>query len=694
MNNRSIDTIYEYKDTAGNPLFQVVRFKPKGFAQRRQYKGFSVWGLSEGWYQKNSNSNDYHKINNVSKKNTYPPPNRDTVWFDGIEIALYHLPELLLGIQTGKEIFICEGEKDADNLAALGFITTTCPMGAGKWRKSYTETLRECREAIIIADKDEVGRLHAKNVAYKLYSAGITIKLLELPDIETTKTKDFSDWLDAGGNKEKFEELVGECPEWEPSENPETNNESGFQKLTALYGDPYYTNSKGQVTSINQNFWAGLFDYDNIVIFEPDEKQFYQYEHDNGLYKTISENSIKREISNRILSVSRQKNLLSLEKKVTNSSLDNIVKLLKGISEKRNAFNKDKKIVHLVNGVIEFKDNGESDFCSFSPEYFSRNQCPIPFDPSAACTRFLNDFLYQALNSDAVELVQKYTGLCLIGNNIVQKMLIFDGKPGCGKTTLALIIQSLVGQVNVTELRTNHLNSRFELFRYLKKKLLVGVDVPGEFLSKKGAHKIKGLIGGDWFDAEQKGGTASFPIQGNFCVLITSNSRLRVKLDGDTGAWRRRLLIVRFEGPAPEKIIPGLKDILIREEGSGILNWALQGLKMVLKDIEAYGDIQLSETQKKTVEGLLAENDSLRYFLMEKVVHDPDADLSTTEIIEAYAEYCPLKGWNPKPITIIQRELQSLVLELFATSKSNSIKRDGKSTRGFRRVTFKTEEEE
>ena len=113
---------------------------------------------------------------------------------------------------------------------------------------------------------------------------------------------------------------------------------------------------------------------------------------------------------------------------------------------------------------------------------------------------------------------------------------------------------------------------------------------------------------------------------------------------------------------------------------------------MLLKDIEAHGDIQLTEAQDKIIDILLAESDSLRHFLVENVVQDENADLSTTEIVEAYAEYCPVKGWNPKPITVIYRELESLMLELFGTSKSHSIRRDDKSTKGFRRVAFKSED--
>ena len=115
MNNQRISNIYDYKDAAGGLVFQVVRFEPKGFAQRRPYKDGFIWGLGE------------------------------------VEPILYRLPELIQGIQDCETIFICEGEKDADNLAALGFIATSCPMGAGKWQSTYTEALHGCCEAVVLA---------------------------------------------------------------------------------------------------------------------------------------------------------------------------------------------------------------------------------------------------------------------------------------------------------------------------------------------------------------------------------------------------------------------------------------------------------------------------------------------------------------------------------------------------------------
>ncbi len=693
MPQKMIEKVYDYTDENDNIIFQAVRYRPKSFAQRRPFKNAFAWGLSEGWYRQDPYSGDYYKIPDSSNDRHSPPNNTSAIWLNEIEPILYQLPSLIEGIQKEQTIFICEGEKDADNLASLGFTATTCPMGAGKWRSTYTETLRGYCAAVVVADRDNPGRDHAEAVANELHSAGISVKVMEMPDRKDVTIKDFSDWLAVGGTREAFLALVEECANYvPPQEEPTASPQQNLQDIIRKFGEPYYVSPNGKMTSINQTFWASLYNTEHIQLFEPDERAFYRYDPENGLYGIVSEDLIKQEIAARMLEVSRQKNSPQLEQKRNNSELSNIVAQLRGVSEKRNTFNRDKKIAHLANGVVIFNNNCESSFCEFSPTFYSRNQCPITFDLSAKCDRFLDELLYPAVTPDDAVLLQKYAGLCLMGNNLIQRLLILDRTPGRGKSTLSLIIQSLVGRVNVTQLRTSLLSDRFELFRYLKKTLLVGVDVPGQFLSEKSTNAIKGLVGGDMFDAEQKNGTGSFPFQGNFCILITSNSRLQIHLDEDIGAWKRRLLIIRFKKSTPVKKIPDFNDVLIREEGSGILNWALQGLGMLLKDIEVYGDIQLTESQEKIVDDLLAESDSVRHYLVDNVASDEHADLSIQEKVEDYAEYCPLKGWNPKPITVVHRELESLMLKLFKTAKSHSIKREGKSARGFRNVTLKTKQ--
>jgi hypothetical protein len=469
----------------------------------------------------------------------------------------------------------------------------------------------------------------------------------------------------------------------------EATTNGGSTELEQRFGPPYYTDNEGKYAGLNESFWAGLFAEENILLYEPEERGFYAYDPQTGLYRPESESALKFKLSARMLEASRQMDVFDIQKRRTASTLSNLVSHLRGIVEVRDAFTQRLPTVHLANGVVVFGD-GEANFVNFSPDFRSRNASPICFDPEAKCERFLNELVLPAVHADDVGLLQRFGGMYLLGQNRAQRILILDGLEGRGKTQFANVMQGMVGHVNCTQLRTKHLGERFETFRFLKKSLLVGVDVDPDFLSTKGAAVIKGLVGGDWFDAEQKCGNGSFPVQGLFNVLITSNARLRVRLTGDVGAWRRRLNIVRFESPPPKFKIPDFGALLVRSEGAGILNWMLQGAAMVLAEIpETGGDFALTERQKGIVGSLLAESESLRHFLGARVIKSTEDDLTVKEIVEEYAAYCPTKNWKTLPVTEVYESLEGLMLELFAVSKAHSIKRDGANLRGFRGVTFK-----
>ena len=61
-----------------------------------------------------------------------------------------------------KRVFVVEGEKDVDNLAAIGLCATSSPMGAGKWKAHYNEYFRG-KDVAIIPDNDDPGRKHAES---------------------------------------------------------------------------------------------------------------------------------------------------------------------------------------------------------------------------------------------------------------------------------------------------------------------------------------------------------------------------------------------------------------------------------------------------------------------------------------------------------------------------------------------------
>ena len=128
----------------------------------------------------------------------------------GINPVPYHLPEIIGAIEP---VLIVEGEKDVENLRSLGFTATTSPMGAGKWKASYDQYLKD-KEVILVPDHDKPGYQHCRNIGQSLWGIASKIKWLELPDLE--EKEDISDWIEKGNTKEKLLQLIEAAPDFVP----------------------------------------------------------------------------------------------------------------------------------------------------------------------------------------------------------------------------------------------------------------------------------------------------------------------------------------------------------------------------------------------------------------------------------------------------------------------------------------------
>jgi AAA domain len=110
---------------------------------------------------------------------------------------LYRLPEVLAAAAAGELIWVVEGEKCADALAAeSGVPVTTNPFGAGKWLERYTASLAGASGVVIIADNDAAGYRHAAMVAASVEAAGITCAVAR--SATTGPKDDIVDHLAAG----------------------------------------------------------------------------------------------------------------------------------------------------------------------------------------------------------------------------------------------------------------------------------------------------------------------------------------------------------------------------------------------------------------------------------------------------------------------------------------------------------------
>lgn len=462
--------------------------------------------------------------------------------------------------------------------------------------------------------------------------------------------------------------------------------EDEYDRLVREHGEPYAVSSNGTL-NINDYFFVVRYQREHPVLWEPLEEEFYQYDAAKGLWTIVSDDRIKWQFG---LDLKRAADEAKVQKflwKRNDAKLSSFVNTLRGVVEQRDAFKKRQPVIHFANGMLEL-ENQPPRMMSFHPDYHSRNICPIAFDPEAECPRFINELLRTALNEDDISLLQRWAGSVLLGKNPAQRVLLLVGTAGGGKSTLIEVIEKVIGEQNVAQLRTKHLNKQFELFRFLGKTLLAGKDVNAAFLSEDGAEVIKALVGNDLLDAEKKRGNEPFQLRGNFNVAITCNSKLRVRLEGDTGAWERRLMIINYDKPKPKERITEFADKLIRAEGPGILNWMIEGAIQYLHETDTTGDLVLSKAQSDRVDLLLAESDSVRQFVEDRVVACDGAEVTVSEMQQAYFKYCDEMGWLAFSGHEFHRSIADLMLELRHVSRRNDITRPGeKPARGFKHVT-------
>ena len=123
---------------------------------------------------------------------------------EGVERFPYRLPELLANPAS---VWIVEGERDVETLRAFGQTATCNPGGAGKWLPAFSQHLKgKC--VYIVADNDEPGQKHGREVPKSLEGIVEWVKWIELPkEYDGKAIKDITD-LRSHCQSEDFQDLL------------------------------------------------------------------------------------------------------------------------------------------------------------------------------------------------------------------------------------------------------------------------------------------------------------------------------------------------------------------------------------------------------------------------------------------------------------------------------------------------------
>lgn len=535
--NYSLEKIYLYRDEEGEIVGCKARFKPKLF------KRLSYFG-------------------------------RDNIKLRGFDPMPYNLPEVLKALAEGRPIHQFEGEKDADNGTAAGFVTTTFGCAVDKLPLDFFPKVKGSRW-VVWADNDKPGLKRAQDICAMLHNHGAESKLVVAP-----LGKDFSDWLAAGATIDEIRELLQETPKWLPlQEQIEAAQEKGslprtsYDVGTEAFAGEYVAKSfhEGLRYLCDMRRWVANTGKCWGIDVGGDSRECVKSMH----------SIIKRDML--LLDVVYREELEKLATKVQSDvGVGSVLRMAQTVPSMRllaTALDgpNTKHLLSCEDGVIDFKT---SELLPHpQPDLLITKHSPHHVDFHRVPERFLQ-FIYQLFkNEETAEWVLDWLGYCLTGETSFQKFVMMVGAAGSGKSQLQTIIRLLLNS-HCADLDAD------SLVYSKQRSAAVDSDLAGTrgcrviFCSelsprnKLDERVMKALTGADTIRVKFMG-KDKFDLSGWSKLIFTANER--PPLSDDVGI-ARRLLELRFEN-VPEVEIEYLGETLVREEGAQILGYLAQRAK-------------------------------------------------------------------------------------------------------------------
>ena len=519
------------------------------------------------------------------------------------ERVLYNLPDIIAAREKGLPVYLCESEKDADKLTALGLVATTSSRGASirmKWRAAYTQTLSGL-DVAILTDNEAAGRSHADGVATLLNGKATSVKVVEF--LELPDKGGVSDYLD-GHSKEDLLNLVDATGVFVPPQDIKGDfglHEVGLGKRFAHYqGDRAKFCEKldawicftGKVWK-KDNIRAEQLAKDITRILAR-ESQFHTGERAEGIFKKFLHSCHNFKGMKGVLNCARSE--IGMQVAIEELDKDSV-----------GLFNANNGTIDLKTGRL--RPHRKEDLLT--------KISPVDYDPNAAAPRW-EQFLTEVFGDDPklVEWVQCFLGYVITGEATSRIFAILYGAGRNGKSTFVETISRILGGDYAKGLPTQVLyvkkfdaSTTPELARLKGARLAYASEgAEGRRLS---TDMVKNLTGGEHITVRPLY-AENFDFKPQFTALLSTNHKPEI-IDTTDGIWDRLKLVNFARRFSNDEIDPNLQKTL-SEEGPGILAWMVRG------SVKYYGhDMKLPECRaiKEAGSEYRSDSDLVQLFIEE-----------------------------------------------------------------------------
>lgn len=237
--------------------------------------------------------------------------------------------------------------------------------------------------------------------------------------------------------------------------------------------------------------------------------------------------------------------------------------------------------------------------------------------------------------------LQRLAGYALTGSIKEQKFMFFEGTGANGKNVFIETLLGVMGDygsVGNTQLITGDDNQHPTILANLQGKRLVFVD-EAKANRQLNVERLKSLTAGQIEARKMKEDFYVFTNQVK--LWIAGNNHPTIK-DSSDGTWRRLQRIMCNGKIAEQDKNKDLIELLLREEGPGILRWAVEGCLTW----QQLGDLGAPLAVIEAVKEYRDEEDFIGRFMQERytVTHDDADTIPTANIYQDFQVWAALNG--------------------------------------------------
>ena len=226
---------------------------------------------------------------------------------------------------------------------------------------------------------------------------------------------------------------------------------------------------------------------------------------------------------------------------------------------------------------------------------------------------------------------------------------------GSGKSTLGILLQSLIGDQYVSNISTHQLDGRFALGGTRQSILNLCMDIPKGHLSSVVVSIIKSVSGGDTISCEQKYQAPERMIS-NIRFLFGSNYGISVPESENEDAFWSRMVVLPFPFTIPaHQVDPTIVEKMI-DEKDRIISYCLRAMSHVLTNNCTFSPCQVADEMKRNWRHLSADSKSFELYWYENitVTGKSDDQIFTHELYNDYLQFCAERNLEAIPLNSIK----------------------------------------